>query len=295
MTVRELLREGTARLREAASSAPFLDTPYLDAVVLLGHAMAVEKEQLFAALLDTVDEETAATFRELLDRRAQGTPVSYIRQKKEFFGREFFVDERVLVPRPETEHVVEAVLALADSWGTAPIHIHDCCSGSGCIAISLAAERPALSISASEADPGALAVFRRNSRQLLGRELPLAESDLLTSVEGPVDIVVSNPPYVPSAEVEKLCRLGWPEPPSALDGGADGLEVIRRLAGEAVDCVSHYGYLVSEIGHDQAERVRDLLAEYGFRVVGVDQDLAGRDRVIVAQKTDDGTVDRSVR
>ncbi|MGM0673522.1 MAG: peptide chain release factor N(5)-glutamine methyltransferase [Spirochaetota bacterium] len=277
MTVRDAVIEATDRLRAAG-----VQTPYLDATVLLSFCMGVTKEHLFAEFLTPIGETTLSNYRDTLEKRAAGVPVSYIRRQKEFYGRDFYVDERSLVPRPETETLVEVALEIIDEHGSG--RVLDCCSGSGCIAVTLKAERPEPDIVASELSEDAREVFRLNSRRILGRELECITSDLLQDVEGGFDLIVSNPPYLRSEEVAQMRESGRPEPPEALDGGKDGLELIRRLIREALYSLNPYGYLVIELDDDQNGCVRRLMEDHGYRKVGAREDLAGRRRVVFGRR-----------
>jgi release factor glutamine methyltransferase len=181
ITVQAALQRGQSTLFYAE-----VETPLLDATVLLGEALGLSKEQLLACPEAPVQEEGWQRFQEFLDRRCRGIPVSYILRRKEFFSLEFYVDERVLVPRPDTEALVEEALALLDARaaGGQALRVHDACTGSGCVAIALQHSRPGLEVSASDLSPGAEEVFRLNCRRLLGRELPFHRSDLLRQVPG---------------------------------------------------------------------------------------------------------------
>lgn len=291
MTVREALRDGTTRLSAAGA-----ETPYLDATVLLAYCMGTTKEHLFAELLSAVEPAVLGNFRDALARRERGVPVSYIRRTKEFYGRVFYVDERVLVPRPDTETAVEAALEIIDRRKRAPatpadagpaappLRVLDCCTGSGAIALTLAAERPDLEVAGSDVSGGAGEVFTLNSRRILGRELPFYGSDLLAAVPGTWDLIVSNPPYLRSEEVAEMRAREWPEPPEALDGGADGLDTVRRLAEEALYSLKPCAYLVIEASDDQNMSVRSILQTAGYGRIETRQDLAGRRRVVIGRR-----------
>ena len=261
-----------------------VDTPLLDATVLLGEALGLSKEQLLARPEAPVQEEGYRRFQEFLDRRCAGTPVSYIRRKKEFFSLEFYVDERVLVPRPDTEALVEEALALldrrpGDRRREAPL-VHDACTGSGCVAIALQHSRPGLEVSASDLCPGAEEVFRLNCRRLLGRELPFHRSDLLRQVPGSYDLITANPPYLRDREVEDMQKAGWPEPREALAGGRDGTALLAALIRQAPARLSPHGFLLLEADPSQAALVRRRLLASGFQEVEVAPDLSGSPRVI---------------
>ena len=261
-----------------------VETPLLDATVLLGEALGLSKEQLLARPEAPVQEEGYRRFQEFLDRRCRGIPVSYIRRKKEFFSLEFYVDERVLVPRPDTEALVEEALALLDRrpgrhLREAPL-VHDACTGSGCVAIALQHSRPGLLVSASDISAGAEEVFRLNCRRLLGRELPFHRSDLLQQVSGPYDLITANPPYLRDGEVEDMRKVGWPEPRGALAGGPDGTALLAALVRQAPARLGPRGSLLVEADPSQAAFVRQRLELSGFREVEAVPDLSGRPRVI---------------
>lgn len=276
MTVREAVYAGTSRLKER------VETPFLDAVVLLCHAYGMRKEQLFAAYPDEVRNDAYMNFLKFIDYRLRGIPVSYIRGKKEFFGIDFYVDNRVLVPRPETELLVEKAIEIiaADNAGRA---VHDCCTGTGCIAISLKVRYPATRVSASDISAPALEVFRKNCSHILGTEIPFCRSDLLSDVTGVFDIIVSNPPYLTTAEIRDLKSGGWPEPEVALDGGRNGLSLIDRLTRESAQRLKSGGYLLLEAAADQMSQIKRKLVQFGYQNIIISRDLAGKERVIKAQ------------
>jgi release factor glutamine methyltransferase len=279
ITVQAALQRGQSTLFYAE-----VETPLLDATVLLGEALGLSKEQLLACPEAPVQEEGWRRFQEFLDRRCRGIPVSYIRRKKEFFSLEFYVDERVLVPRPDTEALVEEALRLldrrlGDSRREAPL-VHDACTGSGCVAIALQHSRPGLLVSASDISPGAEEVFRLNCRRLLGRELPFHRSDLLEQVAGPYDLITANPPYLRDGEVEGMRKVGWPEPREALAGGRDGTSLLAALVRQAPARLAPRGFLLLEADPAQAPFVRQRLLTAGFQEVEVVPDLGGRPQVI---------------
>jgi len=281
MTVRDLMAEGSARLRAAA-----VETPYLDSTVLLAYCMGMTKERLFASLPAEITEDVVSNFRDCLDKREAGSPVSYIRRTKEFFGREFYVDERVLVPRPDTEVLVEQALRLIRA-NPKIRRVHDCCTGSGCIAITVQAEEEQLSVSASDISRDALAVCSINAKRLLGHEMALTESDLLESVPGPFDMILSNPPYLTTSEYAEMEKNGWPEPRIALEAGNDGLLYVRRLVSSALEKLSTFGYLVVEAADAQYPGTERIMREAGFTCIEAGLDLAGRRRVTIGRKRGD--------
>jgi len=284
MTVRSLLTQGYDTLFFAE-----LDTPLLDALVLLAHALETDKEHLLASLPDSVSAEDEERYRALVDKRCAGTPVSYIRKVKEFYGLEFFVDERVLVPRPDTEVLVEKVLRLVR--GDPRLRrVHDACTGSGCIGIALQKTVPALEVSASDISPLALEVAGVNAERLLGRGLPSFRSDLLEGVPGPFEVIASNPPYLRDDEVAEMRTLGWPEPELALRGGADGTVLAEKLIRSAPAKLVPGGWLVLEAAPPQFNKLYALMDQAGFHIIDVEKDLAGSDRVL-AGRLDHATQD----
>jgi release factor glutamine methyltransferase len=280
-TVRTALLEAAARLRAGAH-----ETPVLDATVLLAHALGISKERLFAAYPEPLPVAARARFRELVAGRAAGVPVAYLRGCKEFYGRRFLVDRQVLIPRPETEMLVGAALRCGDAVAgrrRGPVTVHDVGTGSGAIAATLQLERPQWRVSASDLAPAAVAAAARNCRALGAGTVRLRTCDLLPPAPARWDLIVANLPYLTTAEVAQLRRRGWPEPPLALDGGADGLEPARRLLGRARARLRAGGFLVLETAAERAAGLAGCLERQGYAAPAVLEDLAGLPRVVVAQ------------
>jgi release factor glutamine methyltransferase len=257
-----------------------VDAPRLTAEVLLAHALSCDRVRLYLDFDKPLGDPELARFRELVRRRADGEPTAYLTGHKEFWGRRFRVDARVLVPRPETELVLEAALAALPAGGRAL----DLCTGSGCLGISLALERPGARVLATDVSEDALAVARENAAAL-GGEVEFATGDLWAPVHGDArfDVVVSNPPYIPAKELPGLPREVRREPCIALDGGADGLEVIRRIVAGAPARLVPGGVLCVEMHESHLESLPALCREAGFASAEARRDLAGLPRFTVAR------------
>ena len=348
MTRAEALGWGRARLAASPSASPGpgqnaaqdpSPTPSLDASLILASILGLRREALLSSLNVYLEAAPLARFEKAISQRVEGKPVAYITHEKEFFGRSFFVNEDVLVPRPDTELLVELALELGDRLAALrgrPPRIHECCVGSGAVALSIAAERPSWVLSASDLSAAALDVAARNALRLLpsereGGKLGLFLADLLTPPLGapaaipaaaappaalpaatatpaaspgvaisaanpvavtpaaaailataptPFDLILANPPYVESPLARELAER-WGEPLVALDGGNDGLDLIRRLVPEAVARLAPGGCLLIEADGSQAATLRRLFAEAGLADARSERDLGGIERVTI--------------
>jgi release factor glutamine methyltransferase len=236
--------------------------------------------RLYVDLDRPLAKEELATYRALIERRMAGEPTAYLTGVKEFYNRPFKVDARVLIPRPETELLVEAALHALPK--DAPSQALDVCTGSGCIAISLAAERPQASLLATDLSPGACALARENAEALgVASRVTILQGNLFEPV--PADarfaLIVSNPPYIGSGEIPGLSAEVRREPHLALDGGADGLALLRRVVEGARRFLIPGGLLAMEIGETQGAAVRELLQSAGYADARVEKDLERRDRM----------------
>lgn len=291
-TVEELLRRGVEQLRAAGS-----ESPRLDAELLLANEIGIDRTAIVAHPEVPVGAEAATRYEADLARRAAGEPVAYIRGIKEFHGLAFAVDNRALIPRPETELLVD--LALADivrrltsaprPMGTPPISVADVGAGSGAIAVTLAValrKRGAAAdvrLYATDVSPDALQLARENAvGHGVADMMRFVEADLLPPViPGPFDLVLANLPYIPSAMVSELPIAASFEPRLALDGGPDGLDVVRALLARLPEALAPGGLALLEIGADEADAA---LAEVAATLTGwparVEPDLTGRPRVL---------------
>ena len=268
LTIREALVGASGVLERAGC-----ETPRLDAELLLADALQVGRARLVLEADLPLDGVAAERFATLVAHRAAREPVAYILGRKEFRHITLAVDPRVLIPRPETELLVEVGLKLS-----ARARVVDVGTGSGAVALALKDERPDLAITATDASEEALAVARANAERLR-LDVGFAQADLLRGLEGPFDAVLANLPYVETG-AELAPEIARHEPASALYAGTDGLDVIRRL----VTMLDGIPLVALEIGADQAASVRALLEGVGFGPIEILGDLAGHDRVVLAQR-----------
>lgn len=257
-----------------------IDAPRLTAEILLAHVLKVDRVRLYVDHDRPLNADELATFRALISRRLSGEPTQYLTGSREFYGRAFRVDARVLIPRPETELLVE--MALDGLPKDAPSRVVDLCTGSGCIAVTIAAERPLASVWATDLSPDACAVAKENAERLdVAARVTVLAGDLFAPLpaDARFDLVVSNPPYIASAQIPGLQTEVQKEPHLALDGGLDGLVLIRRIIGDARGRLNPGGLLAMEIGEDQGEAVRALLESAGYTQVRIEPDLERRERL----------------
>jgi release factor glutamine methyltransferase len=264
-----------------------LATARLDAEVLLAHVIRKDRVFLYTHFEQPLTPDELGAYRELIRRRLADEPVAYLVGRREFRSLALAVDARVLVPRPDTETAVDVALAVLDARpeGAAPPVVVDVGVGSGAIALALKAARPEARVMATDLSADAAAVARANATAL-GLEVTIVEGDLLAPVvrEAPFDLVVSNPPYIPTADLAALPPEVRREPLLALDGGADGLSVYRRLAREALPLVRPGGAIVVEVGAGQADDVAAIFRQAGWEEPRATADLAGIARVVSARK-----------
>ena len=279
------IAEAVRSARERLAAAPFSPSTR-EASLLLAHVLASDEATILAHNERRLSSDRLETFQALLERRLSGEPVAYLTGRKEFFGRSFLVDSRVLIPRPETEHVVETILELEAKRGT---RLLDIGTGSGCIAITLALELPNARLTATDSSPGALAVATANRRRLdANGRVDLLAADLAAAIDlEPFDIVVSNPPYIAPRDAETLSpEIVRFEPHLALFARGDGTSVAGRLLAQ-LRRLRPGARAVLEIGVGQAGVLADLAGATGFKVVEVRDDYAGIPRVIVLRRERD--------
>ena len=259
-----------------------LENARVDAEVLARHALGWDRARLLADGREPMPIDIARHFSTLIERRATHEPVAFITGHREFWGLEFEVSPDVLIPRPETEMIVEAVCERRRRTDVRTIV--DVGTGSGCLAIVLAREFPDASVLAIDISEAALSVAARNaSRHQVDRQVTFIRGDLLEPVQGPVDVIVSNPPYVPSG-VELSRDIVRFEPPVALYSGIDGLTLVKRLVATVGSRLANDGLFVIEFGFGQDDDVQAFAREAGWRDVTVKEDLQGIPRVAVLTK-----------
>lgn len=286
-------RDVLALVREAAErlAAGGLPTPRLDAECLLAAALGCERAGLYGRR-EAVPPAAAARFAALLDRRAAREPVAYLTGIREFWSLPLRVTPAALIPRPDTETVVEAVLRLLATRASGPVAVADVGTGCGAIAIALAVAVPQALLYAVDVSPEALALAADNARRFgVEARITFLQGDgtaplVAAGLAGALDVVAANPPYVPTAELAALDpEVARFEPRCALDGGADGLTFHRHLAASAPGLLRPGGLLAVEVGAGQAEAVRTLLAGTPtLSLLPTVRDLAGRDRVCLARR-----------
>lgn len=264
------------------------DEARVDAQTLLRHALGVSRAWLIAHADHVLDTNEVMQFERLLQRRLQGEPVAYILGNREFYGLDFSVAPGVLIPRPDTETLVEAALQLIPETSAGerkgPLRILDLGTGSGAIAIAIAVNRPEATVTALDQSEAAVAIARTNAEKLGAKNLRLLQSNWFSAVTGETfDIIVSNPPYIAAADPHLSQGDLRFEPSSALASGTDGLNDIREIVATAPTHLQRGGWLLLEHGYDQAERVAGLLKEAGFTEIGHATDLAGIQRVTLGR------------
>jgi len=265
-----------------------IETASLDGRLLLCHASGLTHEALIARNREALPPKAVALLEGYVARRLQGEPVSRIKGNREFYGRCFEVDAHTLDPRPDTETLIEAALALVaeKGWQDRPLRLLDLGTGSGCILLTLLAELPMTEGVGADISEGALRRAAKNASRLgLADRAHFIATDWFDGVSGRFDLVLSNPPYIARAEIAGLAReVAGFDPLLALDGGVDGLDAYRRIAQKLPEALNDGGQLVVEIGPTQAKAVMDIFRAAGLSVAedGVRFDLAGRARCVLA-------------
>ena len=272
MIISELLRDAAQQLESIS------DSPRLDAEVLLCHLLGKPRSYLHTWPDRTLDDEYLERYRQILEQRAQGTPVAHITGKKEFWSLDFQVSSDTLIPRPETELLVEYIL---DNYPASQhIKLADLGTGSGAIALAIASERPQWQITATEKSAAALEIARRNATALGIQNVNFVPGSWLEPLENrQFDIIVSNPPYIPASDPHLSSGDVRFEPRSALAAGKDGLDDIRIIAEQAAENLIPGGLLIIEHGYDQKASVHEIFTQSGYKMIRQIHDIANNPRL----------------
>lgn len=276
MQIRELLQIGTQKLTKIS------ETPKLDSDILLGFILKKSRANLLASYMDSVTPDETNKYLQLLEKRAMGYPVAYILNEKEFYGLTFYVEDGVLTPRPDTEILVETAINLITKFELN--NVLDMCTGTGCIAITIKNEIPKINVTAADISPISKRVFEINNAKITNNSVNFIQSNLFTKLNNDkFDIIVTNPPYLTKKETEERVNEGWKEPVLALDGGDDGLDLIREIIQEAPKHLTNNGWLLIEADPGQMENMRSLMYKQSFKDINLYQDLVGLNRIIVGR------------
>ena len=247
---------------------------------MLAEIFAKDNVYIRVHYLDNVDERSVERFKNNIQNFLEGMPIQYINNKAYFMGLEFYVDENVLIPRCDTEILVEEIIKIVKKDSL--IKILDLCTGSGAIAISLKKYLNNIEIIASDISDKALMVAKKNASKI-GVDVKFIESDLFNNINGKFDLIVSNPPYIKKSVIPSLDKQVRNEPILALDGGKDGLDFYRKISYDAKRFLNNNGYLCFEIGYDQRKEVEDILLQNGYINIYSKKDYGGNDRIVICK------------
>jgi release factor glutamine methyltransferase len=286
-TIAQAITEGARRLR-----ASCIDEERRTAGILLCHVLQIDRTHLLTNAEKQIDEPSYRRYVELVERRATGEPLQYITGHQEFYGLDFIVSPEVLIPRPETEFLVERVVEIAKEFSAEPLLIAEVGTGSGCVAVAVAVHVPQARVIAIDISDAAIEVARRNAeRHGVIDRIEFLEGDLFAPLaelrlEGAVDVLASNPPYVNEETFELLQRevRDW-EPREALFGGVDGLDFYRRLIAESPHYLKPGGYVVLEIGFSQVDSISEMVKGNALELVDITPDLQGILRTLCLRRT----------
>lgn len=257
--------------------------PDVDAELLWQYVSGMNKLDIIMNRGEDIPSDIADRYMRAISERRSRIPLQYITGVQNFMGYDFDTSENVLIPRMDTETLVETALKIADTYGDDRITVLDMCCGSGCIGVSFGMMKPESDITMADISPYALELTRRNIRKICSDDVRfhVVKSDLFEGISGQYDLILSNPPYIKSSVIDMLMpEVRDHEPRLALDGMQDGLYFYRIIAAKARDYIKDEGYVVFEIGNDQAEDVQHLFVESGYDDIHLVQDLSNNDRVV---------------
>ena len=279
MNIQNAIRKGKMILSEKK-----IKTAELDSEILMSKAINKEKKFLILNFNNVIPKENLNIFNDLVNQRSKGKPIAYLLKKKEFWKNEFVVDKNVLIPRPDTEILVEQALELTKNKNK--LNLLDVGVGSGCILLSILNEKKNFYGTGIDICGKSLSICRVNSHKLgLKKRVKLFKSNIDNFRYGKYDLIISNPPYIKKYDLKCLEKdvIGF-EPKQALDGGIEGLSEIRKVISKSSELIKKNGFLILEIGFDQKNRVKQILQNKGFYIKKIVKDLSGHDRCIVSTK-----------
>jgi len=279
MNIQKAIRKGKMILSEKK-----IKTAELDSQILMSKAINKEKKFLILNFNNEIAKENLNIFNDLVNQRSKGKPIAYLLKKKEFWKNEFVVDRNVLIPRPDTEILVEQALEFTKNKNK--LNLLDVGIGSGCILLSILNEKKNFYGTGIDICSKSLNICRINSHKLgLKKRLKLFKSNIDNFQYGKYDLIISNPPYIKKYDLKCLEKdvIGF-EPKQALDGGIEGLSEIRKVISKSSELIKKKGFLILEIGFDQKNRVKQILQNKGFYIKKIVKDLSGHDRCIVSIK-----------
>ena len=279
MNIQNAIRKGKMILSEKK-----IKTAELDSEILMSKAINKEKKFLILNFNNEIPKENLNIFNDLVNQRSKGKPIAYLLKKKEFWKNEFVVDRNVLIPRPDTEILVEQALELTKNKNK--LNLLDVGVGSGCILLSILNEKKNFYGTGIDICGKSLSICRVNSHKLgLKKRVKLFKSNIDNFQYGKYDLIISNPPYIKKYNLKCLEKdvIGF-EPKQALDGGIEGLSEIRKVISKSSELIKKNGFLILEIGFDQKNRVKQILQNKGFYIKKIVKDLSGHDRCIVSTK-----------
>lgn len=275
MKIREVLKKGVINLTKQKN-----EDALLKARMLLMYELGLKSEILAMHMDEEIELQIAQKFECHIQELMTGKPIQYITNSQEFYGLEFYVDENVLIPQPDTEILVEEVIEICKSRPKTT-RILDICTGSGAIAIVLNKKTEA-NITASDVSPKALEVAKKNASKHQAK-IEFVESDMFERLSGKFDMIVSNPPYIETKTIENLSKEVKNEPILALDGGKDGLDFYRILAKQAKSYLEKDGILAVEIGYNQKKEVMEIFEKHGFCDIYAKKDFGNQDRIVIGK------------
>ena len=279
MNIQRALQKANLFLKEKN-----IKTPDLDAQILMSKVLKKKKEFIILNLDREISDKNLEYFNQLVDQRAKGKPIAYLTEKKSFWKYEFTINKDVLIPRPDTEIIVEQILALTKN--KEKMNLLDVGIGSGCILLSILKDKKSFLGTGIDINNKSLTICRINGHNLdVNNRLKLFKSDIDNFDNGKYDLIISNPPYIKKAKLKYLDKdvIGF-EPRQALDGGIEGLSEIRKVINKSSELIKKKGFLVLEIGFDQKRQVKKILENKGFYIKKIVKDLSNNDRCIISIK-----------